>query len=57
MKVKLIRPARVFALPGEIEVSEQEFVRLQILSLVELPTEKETRETPEREVKKTTRKK
>lgn len=55
MKVKLIKPARVNALPGEVEVTEQEFIRLQLLSLCE-PL-KETRETPEREVKKTTRKK
>lgn len=55
MKVKLNRPARVNALPGEVEVTEAEYTRLQLLGLVDL--EKETREIPEQKVQKTTRKK
>ena len=57
MKVKLIRPARVMCQPGEIEVTEFEYNRLQLLCLVEPLMEKETRETPEKAVKKETRKK
>lgn len=57
MKVKLIRPARVNCLPGEIEISETEYARLQILNIVEPLIEKEIREIPEKEIKKTTRKK
>ena len=57
MKVKLTKPARVFCLPGEIEVTEQEYQRLRILNIVEVPIEKETREIPEKAVKKETRKK
>lgn len=57
MKVKLNKPAMVKCLPGEIEVSEAEYERLQLLDLVDLPIEKETRENPEKEIKKTTRKK
>lgn len=55
MKVKLNKPAMVKCLPGEIEVTEAEFERLQLLDLVEI--EKETREIPEEKVKRTTRKK
>jgi hypothetical protein len=47
----------VKCLPGEIEVDEAEYTRLQILNLVDLPIEKETREIPEEKVKRTTRKK
>lgn len=57
MKVKLNKPAMVKCLPGEIEVSEAEYERLQLLDLVDLPIEKETREIPEEKVKRTTRKK
>ena len=57
MKVKLNKPAMVKFLPGEIEVTEAEYERLQLLDLVDLPIEKETREIPEEKVKRTTRKK
>lgn len=57
MKVKLNKPAMVRCLPGEIEVTEEENARLQLLGLVELPLEKETREIPEAKTQKTTRKK
>ncbi len=57
MKVKLNKPAMVRCLPGEIEVTEEEYTRLQLLGLVDLPLEKETREIPEAKQQKTTRKK
>lgn len=57
MKVKLNKPARVNCLSGEIEVTEAEYERLQLLNLVEPLIEKETREIPEEKVKRTTRKK
>ena len=57
MKVKLTKPAMVRCLPGEIEVTEEEITRLQLLGLVDLPLEKETREIPEAKQQKTTRKK
>lgn len=57
MKVKLNKPAMVRCLPGEIEVTEEENTRLQLLGLVDLPLEKETREIPEAKQQKTTRKK
>ena len=57
MKVKLNKPAMVRCLPGEIEVTEEENTRLQLLGLVDLPLEKETREIPEAKTQKTTRKK
>lgn len=57
MKVKLNKPAMVRCLPGEIEVTEEENARLQLLGLVDLPLEKETREIPEAKQQKTTRKK
>lgn len=57
MKVKLNKPARVNCLPGEVEVTEAEYERLQLLNLVDLPIEKETRETPEAKTQRTTRKK
>ena len=57
MKVKLNKPAMVKCLPGEIEVTEEENTRLQLLGLVDLPLEKETREIPEAKQQKTTRKK
>lgn len=57
MKVKLNKPARVNALPGEIEVSEAEYRRLQLLCLCEPLIEKKAKETPEKAVAKETRKK
>ena len=51
MKVKITRPCRVNILSGEVEVSDQEYGRLQLLGLID--TEK--RETPEIE-KRVTRK-
>lgn len=53
MKVKVIKPARVNALPCEVEVTESEAERLFLLGLAE-PVLK--RETPEKAVR-TTRKK
>lgn len=57
MKVRITKPTRVNLLSGEVEVSEQEYNRLLILGAAEPLTEKEMRETPEAEKKKTTRKK
>lgn len=56
MKVKLIRPARVNCLPGEVEVSEAEYSRLQLLCLCEPLIEKKAKEIPEKEVRETRKK-
>ena len=55
MKVKLTRAIKVFALPCEVEVDENEANRLLLLNAIEL--KKEERKIPEKEVKKETRKK
>lgn len=57
MKVRITKPTRVNLLSGEVEVSEQEYNRLLILGAAEPLIEKEMRETPEVEKKRTTRKK
>lgn len=43
MKVKLKKPIRVNALDGEVEVTEDEFMRLVLLDAVELLPKKETK--------------
>ena len=52
MKVKITKPCRVNLLSGEVEVTEQEFHRLQILGLIDTVEKKEIPEVKE----KTTRK-
>ena len=51
MKVKLIKPCRLNALPCEVEVTELEAHRLQMFGLCELPTEEKKAEKPEKKKK------
>lgn len=58
MKVKITKPTRVNLLSGEVEISDQEYARLQLLGAVELMIEKKKIEIPETKIeKKTTSKK
>lgn len=50
MKVIIKRPIRVNIISGVVEVSEQEFRRLQFFNAAEVVEE---RETPEKKVKRT----
>ena len=52
MKVKITRPIRVKCLSGEVEVTQQEYERLQRMGAIEVADE---REIPEKQ-KRTTRK-
>lgn len=53
MKVIITKPIRLNVLSGVVEVTEQEFRRLQVFNAAEVIEE---RETPERTEKKVTKK-
>lgn len=58
MKVKITKPTRVNLLSGEVEITDQEYARLQLLGAVEPMIEKKKIEIPETKIeKKTTSKK
>lgn len=49
MKVKITRPIRVNCLSGEVEVTQQEYERLQRMGAIDI----EARQTPEIKTKQT----